>query len=313
MDPQVSVIVPCFNARATIGRCIESVISSSSDIAVEMVLVDDGSSDDTASVVRDYVQEGRVKIALFSTKHSGANAARNLGLLNAKGRYVQFLDADDCVRRSKFTKSIKLFESSDDIKVVYSNGVVRNLSNECGDFAASHENISAIVERRFYKFLFSMNTVMPLWRKDFLLDNELLWDENQPCWQESEFYFRVLLKLRRMEEVRHIDEPLFERYVSAGSIGSANTKCWYLEGKARAVNSIKSVCVREGCWNSCLEKQRIDVLWSILRVSVVHNVPVVWPGIVQDILGAAPPFSKYQALRVGYPLVKLLYDCFWRK
>lgn len=93
--PKVSVIIPAYNAEAFIGQCLESVCAQSlSDI--EVLVVDDGSTDDTPKIVGTYaIQDDRV--LLLRQENQFAGVARNDGMSHATGEYLYFLDADDYV------------------------------------------------------------------------------------------------------------------------------------------------------------------------------------------------------------------------
>jgi glycosyltransferase involved in cell wall biosynthesis len=86
----VSVIIPAYNSAPYIRETLESVLSQTHP-PLEVIVVDDGSSDDTAAIVQSY--NGRVR--LLQQEHRGVSAARNLGIRQAQGDYVAFLDSDD--------------------------------------------------------------------------------------------------------------------------------------------------------------------------------------------------------------------------
>ncbi|MBP8604313.1 MAG: glycosyltransferase family 2 protein [Phycisphaerae bacterium] len=87
---QISAVIPAYNAQKYIARAIESILRQSRP-ADEIIVVDDGSTDDTAAVVRSYGD----KVRLISQSNGGASAARNAGIRAAKGNWIAFLDADD--------------------------------------------------------------------------------------------------------------------------------------------------------------------------------------------------------------------------
>lgn len=92
--PEISVIVPFYNARDTLLRCVESIRHQMGP-AVEVVCVDDASTDDgVAKLKQRYAGDARVRV-VRQARNEGAGAARNLGLLKARGAYVLFVDADD--------------------------------------------------------------------------------------------------------------------------------------------------------------------------------------------------------------------------
>ena len=92
-EPLISIIIPVYNVEAYIAECIESVLNQSYR-NLELILVDDGSQDNSAKICREYsLNDSRIKF--LQKENGGASDARNLGLENAKGEYVTFLDSDD--------------------------------------------------------------------------------------------------------------------------------------------------------------------------------------------------------------------------
>lgn len=91
----ISVIVPVYNSRAYLSTCIESVIQQTYH-HWEMILVDDGSTDDSGQICDNYAKlDSRIRV--FHKRNAGVSSARNLGLTEAFGEYVLFLDADDWI------------------------------------------------------------------------------------------------------------------------------------------------------------------------------------------------------------------------
>ena len=88
----VSVIIPVYNGAALMRRCIESVWTQVGRFPAELIIVDDGSTDDTVQVATGLGQD---RIRMIQQENQGPAAARNAGLGRATGRYVAFLDADD--------------------------------------------------------------------------------------------------------------------------------------------------------------------------------------------------------------------------
>ena len=112
MMSQVSVIMPCYNMERFIAHSIESVIGQSfADL--ELLIVDDASTDKTADVVRYYCeQDDRVKLVV-KQEHSGIANSRNQALSAAQGRYLAFLDADDVWHSNKLEKQLAFMQERD--------------------------------------------------------------------------------------------------------------------------------------------------------------------------------------------------------
>src|SRR5687768_4198880 len=95
-QPQLSVVIPAYNAEKYLGAAIESVLAQGHPSA-EIVVVNDGSSDRTHEVARSYGGQ----VHFLSQDHAGAAAARNRGVDAARGAYLAFLDADDLWLKGK--------------------------------------------------------------------------------------------------------------------------------------------------------------------------------------------------------------------
>lgn len=103
----ISVIIPMYNASTLIRRCLDSVLAQEGGYSYEVLLVDDGSTDDSVSVVESY---NNPCFKVFRQQNAGPAAARNRGLKEAKGRYICYIDADDYWEFSFWKKTIGFLE-----------------------------------------------------------------------------------------------------------------------------------------------------------------------------------------------------------
>lgn len=92
-DIDVSVVVPVYNAAQLLNRCLDSIFSQTAGISIEVILVDDGSSDNSVELIRRRPEQDRIR--LFQQVNSGPSKARNKGIKEARGKYLALLDADD--------------------------------------------------------------------------------------------------------------------------------------------------------------------------------------------------------------------------
>jgi len=102
-QPLVSVIIPTYNRSTTLGRAIRSVLNQTYP-DVELIVVDDGSTDDTVSILGSYGE----RIRWMSQQQSGPSAARNTGARLATGKFLSFLDSDDCWESDKIAIQVDL-------------------------------------------------------------------------------------------------------------------------------------------------------------------------------------------------------------
>src|SRR5690606_15977961 len=117
-DPVVSVVVPAYNAEAYLGEALRSVLAQTYEL-LEVLVIDDGSQDRTADIVRELAMEDE-RVRLLQQSNSGVADARNLGIEHARGVYIAPLDADDLFYPQKLEAQVARMESGDEaVGVVY--------------------------------------------------------------------------------------------------------------------------------------------------------------------------------------------------
>ncbi len=109
--PKLSIVVPVYNVEEYLKRCVLSILNQTfSDW--EMILVDDGSKDDSSAICDDYAQKEK-RIRVIHKENGGLSSARNAGLKEAKGEYVGFVDSDDTINKEMYAKMIDIAEKTD--------------------------------------------------------------------------------------------------------------------------------------------------------------------------------------------------------
>jgi len=112
--PYVSVVIPCYNTAKYLGEAIESVLAQTySDF--EIIVVDDGSTDDTPQVVRSFDD---TRISYIYQENKGLSGARNTGIHHSQGRYIAFLDADDYFLPNKLADQVAFLEGHEELGLV---------------------------------------------------------------------------------------------------------------------------------------------------------------------------------------------------
>ena len=108
--PKISVIVPVYNTEKYIGRCIESILNQSYK-ELEVIVINDGSSDGSAEIIRKYAEDDS-RIIFIDNKNCGVSESRNIGIRNAKGEYIQFVDSDDFIDENMLKDTLQLLEEN---------------------------------------------------------------------------------------------------------------------------------------------------------------------------------------------------------
>lgn len=180
MEYSVSVIIPMYNREHIVGRALESVFRQTLK-NIEIIVIDDGSADNSVAVVRNY-QKNHPNLRLFEVKHNGPGLARNVGIKNAKGKYIVFLDSDDFVPERAYELLYQAAEDGDCDFVV--GQIARKIDSVGRGKWHVPEKISHVIrgyEGRNCAQGYDIAIVNPsmcnrMMRRDFVRENDLLYD-----------------------------------------------------------------------------------------------------------------------------------------
>ncbi len=114
-DIDLSIIIPFYKSEAYAEECIKSVLNQMTNYKIEAIFVDDGSPDNCGEICDRWAEKDE-RVSVIHQKNSGAAVARNIGVKNAKGKYIMFVDSDDCLVEGAIeTLLIKAYEKEADI------------------------------------------------------------------------------------------------------------------------------------------------------------------------------------------------------
>jgi glycosyltransferase involved in cell wall biosynthesis len=189
MPPLVSVVVPCFNAAAYIGECLYSLTMSSYP-NLEVIVVDDGSTDSTAEIISQF--SGVMKYIKLDTNR-GLASALNVGLSAADGDYIARLDADDIAEPWRFTKQVTFMLANPSIDVAGCGADVFGAAHTIYRSPETHEDI-------VNAFLVGNPFVHPtiILRRRILRENLFRYDETAANEEDYELWARLIVKGSRL-------------------------------------------------------------------------------------------------------------------
>ena len=179
---KVSVIIPVYNTENFLRECLDSVINQTLK-DIEIICVDDGSTDDSLNILKEYAEKDN-RIKVLTQKNKGAGAARNLGLINASGEYLSFPDADDFFELDMLEKFYqKAKDENSDIVVCnfdYFNNNTKEIIKNNEDVIPIIENVSifnrTVLKDETLKWFkeFAWNKIF---KKDFIDKNNIRFQE----------------------------------------------------------------------------------------------------------------------------------------
>jgi glycosyltransferase involved in cell wall biosynthesis len=185
--PKVSVIIPTYNRSHIISKTIGCVLSQSFD-DLEILLIDDGSTDNTTDIVAQ-IQDS--KIRYHKKENGGASSARNLGLEKSRGDFIAFLDSDDLWPKDYLAKMLVYFNDDSKLVVAYCLTTVRNDDGEVIDSDSQQRCYSGNITAN----LFVNSVVWPsgaVIRKK--IANGVTFDESLKNSEDFDFFLRLSLK-----------------------------------------------------------------------------------------------------------------------
>ena len=125
MTPTISICIAAYNVESYISECLLSILELENAIQKEIIIVDDCSNDTTVKIVRSMIEkypEQNIRL-IENHQNLGPAGSYNMAVQNAHGKYITFLDSDDLLIVSGFSKKIEMLEKINDLKIVYANGI----------------------------------------------------------------------------------------------------------------------------------------------------------------------------------------------
>ena len=188
LQATVSIITASFNKAGMMAETIQSVLSQTYQ-KWEYILVDDASTDNSVEIISRFTKDPRIRL-LCSDKNRGANYCRNLGLANAYGKYILFLDADDLLTNECLERRIAETQKSPDVNCyVFTMGV---FYKQIGDDNRRWTPNTNSPLKDFLQHKLPWSIVQPLWSKE-LLQQLNGFDETFKRLQDVELNTRALL------------------------------------------------------------------------------------------------------------------------
>lgn len=252
----ISVIIPIYNVRKYISRCINSVIGQSYS-QIEIILVDDGSTDGSSAVCDKFAKKDS-RIRVIHKKNAGVSVARNVGIENSKGKYICFLDSDDFLPKRSlewlyqgvFNEDVELSIGS--WTMIGAKGVRSNQYEKQKVSRAEKENFIQALNMPEMK-----GPVAKLFCAEIIKNNNLSFPENILVSEDTIFVYQYL---KHCNNIQVLDKNVY--YYNRLSINSATTK--YYEDFHKA----SLLCLKEFLCNVVdddIELYRLQVQEKIVK------------------------------------------------
>ncbi len=224
MNPLVSILIPIYNAENYLRETVNSALKQTWQ-NIEIILVDDGSTDHSLAIAKTYESK---EVKVISQQNQGASAARNRALKEAQGDFIQYLDADDLIESDKIERQLKLLKFDRESNYVAS-----------GEWARFFQKPSeaAFIPQDLWSDMSPVDWLVTAWQNNLMMhpaawlvprniaDLAGMWNEDISLNDDGEYFCRVILASQEVKFCR--DAKSYYRSGISGSLsGSKSSKAW---------------------------------------------------------------------------------------
>lgn len=242
---KISVIVPVYNVEKYLKQCLDSIVNQTYK-NLEIIIVNDGTKDNSMKIVEEYLQDKRIKV--INKENGGLSSARNIGIKEATGDYISFIDSDDYISLNMYEDLVKNINGEDIIIFNYSR---------------LDDKTKKIVKNKYIKN-----------NKMIILDKKLNYLYSRielVCW--NKIYKATFIKEKKINFLEIVNEDVFwniEVFYSAESVKILNQDYYYYR-----INRSDSITAKGKIKNSkdfLLQKESYKVIISNLNNLIENNL-----------------------------------------
>lgn len=189
---KLSIIIPIYNAEKFLKKCLESILSNEINQQIEIILLNDGSVDQSENICLEYLEKFPTVIKYKYKQNTGCSDTRNMGIFMAKGEYISFLDSDDFIDAENYFKLLTLIENEDII--VFGT---KNISlNDKIDFKLNDKiNLKSFIQETH---LFA-SPVNKFYKRELLIKNKIKFPIKSHCGEDLAFNIKLYPYLKTIK------------------------------------------------------------------------------------------------------------------
>lgn len=276
MCPDISIIVPIYNAEQYLEKCIDSILNQTFT-NFEIILVNDGSTDLTEEICKSF-QKKDERIIYVSKENGGSSSAKNTGMSVAKGKYIEFVDADDTLDKEYVQNLIKGAEDEIDLcvgNVAFCKKIEEDFKRE---EVRLHPGVFSLQEWLKYYSEYMPKAIVgapwnKLYRKDIIQKESLKFDEKLRNNEDTQFNYSYLEKCQKI----YVSDKPYYNYIDWGKSSASkgyidNIFTVYLSTYKRAIDFLK----KAGMYT--YNEQFTKKYFIELIIGAINSIVVASPG-----------------------------------
>lgn len=305
----LSIIIPIFNTEEFLFECLESVRKASENIESQILLIDDGSNDNSSSIARSFAESCQ-NAEYIRKEHAGVSSARNTGIIAAKGKYMCFVDSDDLIETDMFETMVEELSNSDSDFVTCN--VDRFNSQKHWDsilhsiaFSDSVEKLHSFAD--YPKYVYDTLVTNKMIKRDF-------WKKNSFSFPEGFVFEDILVSFELFSSARkisRIDDVLYHWRVREGntySITQSYDTVSNLQNRLCILNRVFMIAE-----SKCSAKIQEELKRKVLNIDLkmyIAKIKIVDEETALQFVGSIGSFlvEHYSLTEISYYVDESLYD-----
>ena len=214
MDSKISIIVPVFNAEKNIVKLLKS-LENQTNKSFEVLFIDDGSTDESSKIINDFIERcnNKEQYKYYKINNSGVSVARNLGLKNATGDFIYFIDSDDWLNTNFIENAIKDCNNCDIVIYAYNN--IFNEEIKLCEYGKDYECLDKKIffEEMSNHYLFN-SVCNKVFKRDII--DKIKFDTRLKLAEDMKFIFENFIKAKK---VKYINKAYYNYNISLNGLG----------------------------------------------------------------------------------------------
>lgn len=261
----ISVIVPVYNTEKYLRRCVDSILTQTFD-DFELLLINDGSTDSSGSICDEYaIQDKRVRV--FHKVNGGVSSARNLGLDNALGEWVSFVDSDDYVSSTYLHDLYSQINDTTGFVLSFSVSVFRDKHSRMvyGDMLIDQNNFESLFSE--YDLDWRTSPWAKLYERSIIETNNMRFNISLPIAEDLVFLYEYLLYVEQIQ-VKGVSNYFYNAEIEGSLTKRINAPKVEYECYQNVIGVVDKI-INEKCISS------IDAITRLKRLKKTYAIRVI--------------------------------------
>lgn len=288
MEKKVSILVPVFNVEPFLDRCIQSILNQTYT-NIEVILVDDCSSDNSLSMCYEYAQKDKKIKVIKKESHTCLSDVRNIGIENATGEYIMFVDSDDYVCETFVKDMVEAIETKK-VDVVRCKARLhgKDGSTRIEDFLGYEDQVLRAEKiKELIPHLVTLENNIHCYSWALILRKNIVnirYKQTAYCRQDAVFFVELLLN--SISSIYFLDKPLYEYCFNGnGTTHSSRIYFKFIEGLINSDAEIKKILKEHDLLNKKLEQSInntvIDIFWGKTQMLSKNSIFNIYKSLKQ--------------------------------